>query len=69
VHPAEINNKLSDLLINNAKVWTPANLLIYNAPLEFRAVLANLGDIFWQSIVADMHPTTTTPTTFSLFLC
>jgi hypothetical protein len=69
VHPAEINNKLSDLLINDAKVWTPANLLIYNTPLEFCAVLANLVDIFWQSIVADMHPTTTTPTTFSFFLC
>jgi hypothetical protein len=41
-------------LIDNTKVWTPANLLIYNAPLEFHAALANLVDIFWQSIVSDM---------------
>mmetsp|Transcript_8329 Transcript_8329/g.12828 ORF Transcript_8329/g.12828 Transcript_8329/m.12828 type:complete len:341 (-) Transcript_8329:19-1041(-) len=52
--PTEINTKLQGLLVSNAKVWTPANLLIYNAPLEWRLVLSNIMDVFWQSIVSDV---------------
>ena len=32
--PTEVRMKLGPLLIANAKVWTPANLIIYSTPLE-----------------------------------
>jgi hypothetical protein len=35
-------------------VWTLANLVIYNAPLEWRLFIGNVIDIFWQSIVSDV---------------
>lgn len=50
----EVKGKLNGLLVSNAKVWTLANLLIYNAPLEWRLLIGNCIDIFWQSIVADV---------------
>lgn len=50
----EIRTKLNGLLVSNAKVWTLANLIIYNAPLEWRLFLGNVIDIFWQSIVSDV---------------
>lgn len=52
--PQEVNNKLNGLLLNNLYVWTPANLVIYNAPLEWRLFLGNVIDLFWQSIVSDV---------------
>lgn len=51
--PYEVEDKLGNMLIANAKVWTVANLIIYNVPLQYRVGLANLIDIFWQSIVSD----------------
>mmetsp|Transcript_24643 Transcript_24643/g.50906 ORF Transcript_24643/g.50906 Transcript_24643/m.50906 type:complete len:322 (+) Transcript_24643:166-1131(+) len=50
----EVKNKLNGLLVSNAKVWTLANLVIYNAPLEWRLFIGNVIDIFWQSIVSDV---------------
>jgi hypothetical protein len=52
--PKEVKSKLGYMLVENAKVWTLANMVIYNAPVQFRVVLANIGDIFWQSIVSDV---------------
>lgn len=52
--PKEVKTKLGFMLIENAKVWTLANIFIYNAPVQFRVVMANIGDIFWQSIVSDV---------------
>jgi hypothetical protein len=49
----EIKSKLGSMLIENAKIWTWANLLIYNAPVQYRAALGNVMDILWQSIVSD----------------
>ena len=51
---ANIRQNLGGLLVDNAKVWTPANLLIYNIPVEYRVPASNLVGVFWQSIVADM---------------
>jgi hypothetical protein len=51
--PYEIKDKLVDMLIQNAKVWTFANFLIYNVPVDYRTGAANLGDIVWQTIVSD----------------
>eukprot|EP00751_Fragilariopsis_kerguelensis_P049285 CAMPEP_0171037028 /NCGR_PEP_ID=MMETSP0736-20130129/41984_1 /TAXON_ID=186038 /ORGANISM="Fragilariopsis kerguelensis, Strain L26-C5" /LENGTH=448 /DNA_ID=CAMNT_0011482377 /DNA_START=1 /DNA_END=1347 /DNA_ORIENTATION=+ len=50
----EVDTKLDGLLVSNAKVWTLANLVIYNAPLEWRLFIGNCIDIFWQSIVSEM---------------
>ena len=52
--PTEVNSKLNGLLVSNFQVWTPANLVIYNAPLEWRLFLGNVIDLFWQSIVSDV---------------
>jgi hypothetical protein len=51
--PYEINDKLYDMLVANFKVWTWANMIIYNVPVQYRVGLSNVIDIFWQSIVAD----------------
>lgn len=50
----EVKGKLNGLLVSNAKVWTLANLIIYNSPLEWRLFIGNCIDIFWQSIVSDV---------------
>jgi len=50
----EVDSKLNGLLVSNAKVWTLANLVIYNTPLEWRLFLGNCIDILWQSIVSDV---------------
>ena len=50
----EVDAKLNGLLVSNAKVWTLANLVIYNVPLEWRLFVGNVIDIFWQSIVSDI---------------
>merc|ERR1712232_532314 len=49
----EIKTKLCDMLIENAKLWTLVNILIYNVPVQFRAPVGNIMDIVWQSIVSD----------------
>ena len=49
----EVKDKLGDMLIENAKVWTLVNIIIYNAPLQYRTAMANVMDIIWQSIVSD----------------
>lgn len=51
--PYEINDKLYDMLVANFKIWTWANIVIYNVPVQYRVGLSNVIDIFWQSIVAD----------------
>jgi len=50
----EVEAKIGGLLVSNAKVWTPANVIIYNVPVEYRPIVANVVDIFWQSIVSDV---------------
>jgi hypothetical protein len=52
--PKEVDSKLGGLLIDNAKVWTLANVAIYNTPVEWRPALSNVVDVFWQSIVSDV---------------
>mmetsp|Transcript_2173 Transcript_2173/g.3356 ORF Transcript_2173/g.3356 Transcript_2173/m.3356 type:complete len:187 (-) Transcript_2173:45-605(-) len=50
----QIQSRLPGLLIANAKVWTPANLIIYNVPLEWRVLTSNAVDLIWASICADV---------------
>lgn len=47
-----IQNNLMDMLIANALVWTGANYLIYNAPLEYRMVVCSLFTLLWQIIMS-----------------
>jgi Mpv17 / PMP22 family len=48
--PAQISSKMGPLLIANAKVWTPANLITYNLPTEFRVLFASCTDLVWQIV-------------------
>ena len=48
--PAQVQSKLGDLLIANAKLWTPVNIVVYSLPLEFRLLLSSMADVVWQSI-------------------
>lgn len=51
----EVDSKLGDLLISNAKIWTFANILIYGpVPVAWRPVISNCVDIIWQSIVSSV---------------
>jgi Mpv17 / PMP22 family len=50
--PRQVQTKLGGLLVENAKVWTLANAVIYNLPMEYRVVAQGLTDLFWQSIVS-----------------
>ncbi|KAL9186204.1 hypothetical protein ACHAXT_005442 [Thalassiosira profunda] len=50
----EVDAKLGGLLVSNAKVWTLANVIIYNSPVEWRTAVSNIVDVLWQSIVSDV---------------
>ena len=52
--PNEIRKKLPDLLVQNAKVWTPANVVIYNVPIEWRCLASNTVDVLWGIICSTM---------------
>ena len=49
-----MDSKLNGLLVSNAKVWTLANVVIYNVPVDWRPAISNVVDILWQSIVSDV---------------
>lgn len=46
----QVSRSLNGLLIANAKVWTIANVFIYNCPLEWRVAGSNCVDIIWASV-------------------
>ena len=52
--PLEVRAKLGDMLRASVKVWTPVNVLIYNAPVHYRAYIMSVADVFWQSIVSSI---------------
>lgn len=52
--PAQIQAKLIPLLIANAKVWTPANVITYSLPSEYRVLFASVTDVIWQTILSDI---------------
>lgn len=59
--PNQVKSKIGPLLLENAKVWTFANLLVYNIPLQWRVVVVSLTDVVWQSIVSSSIAATTVP--------
>ena len=52
--PDQVQTKLGRMMIENAKYWTPVNLITYNIPVEFRVLFANCADVLWQSISAQI---------------
>jgi protein Mpv17 len=50
--PQNVQSTIGNLLIDNAKVWTFANLFIYNIPLQWRVVIVSLTDVVWQSVLS-----------------
>jgi len=48
--PSHIREKLFPLLVANAKVWTPVNVVTYNIPLEYRLLFTSAASIFSESI-------------------
>ena len=52
--PGIVKEKLGGMLVSNAKLWTPANLLVYSTPLEFRLAAANVFDLAWSIIASDI---------------
>lgn len=52
--PSQVESKLFPLLIANSKVWTFANLITYNIPMDYRVLFSSLTDILWQSINASI---------------
>ena len=52
--PSEVQSKLGGLLVSNAKIWTPANFVIYSLPSEFRILVSSMVDVLWQSVVASV---------------
>ena len=41
--PAQVQARIGDLLVANAKLWTPANILIYNVPLQWRVLTSAIA--------------------------
>jgi Mpv17 / PMP22 family len=50
--PRQIRIKLPEMMMASTKLWMPANIIIYNAPLKYRVLLMSLTDVFWQSMVS-----------------
>lgn len=50
--PTKVQSTIGGLLWENAKVWTFANLFVYNIPLQWRVVIVSLTDVVWQSILS-----------------
>ena len=46
--PTEIRKKILPMLKASMMLWTPVNMVIYNAPLEFRVILSSFADVVWQ---------------------
>lgn len=52
--PAQVRTKIGPLLMENAKVWSFVNIIIYNIPVEYRLVAMSTADVFWQSVIASV---------------
>ena len=48
--PNQVRAKLAPLLIANAKVWTPVNIVTYSLPAEWRLLFVSVCELLWQSV-------------------
>lgn len=52
--PAVVRDKWQSTVLSSAKLWTPANLLVYSAPLEYRLAVSNIFDLAWNTVSSDI---------------
>jgi hypothetical protein len=50
--PNQVKSKIVDLIIENAKVWSVVNIVIYNIPVQYRLLVMSIANVFWQTIVS-----------------
>ena len=62
--PSLVKDKLPGLLLDNAKVWTIANVVVYNLPVQWRVFAVSIAEIFWASIVSSVATSGETSTGF-----
>lgn len=48
----DVQQRTVPLCLENAKLWLPACLLIYNVPLEYRTLTTNMIDLAWVCILS-----------------
>jgi hypothetical protein len=48
--PSQVKSKIP--VVENAKVWTLVNILIYNIPVQYRLLVMSVANVFWQAIVS-----------------
>jgi hypothetical protein len=49
---SQVKSKILKLIVENAKVWTLVNILIYNIPVQYRLLVMSVANVFWQTIVS-----------------
>lgn len=49
-----VKDKVPGLLLDNAKVWTLVNIIVYNLPVQWRVFAVSIAEIFWASIVSSV---------------
>jgi hypothetical protein len=52
--PGQAKEKIGPLLLENAKVWSFLNVVIYNLPVQYRLPTMSVADIFWHSVIASV---------------
>ena len=52
--PGIVRAKLLGMLASNAKLWTPANFIVYSVPLEYRLAASNVFDLAWNTISSEI---------------
>lgn len=62
--PAMVKDKVPGLLLDNAKVWTVANIIVYNLPVQWRVFAVSVAEIFWASIVSSVATSGTSSVAF-----
>ena len=52
--PNVVREMFAPTVVTSAKLWTPANLLVYSAPREYRLLVSNVFDLAWNAINSDI---------------
>mmetsp|Transcript_22998 Transcript_22998/g.59837 ORF Transcript_22998/g.59837 Transcript_22998/m.59837 type:complete len:389 (+) Transcript_22998:844-2010(+) len=52
--PNVVRDSYVSTLVSSAKLWTPANLLVYSTPVEYRLLVSNIFDLAWNTVNSDI---------------
>ena len=52
--PNVVRDSYVSTLVASAKLWTPANLLVYSTPVEYRLLVSNVFDLAWNTVNSDI---------------